>query len=311
MSTIPPAAQQAVQNALNAVIDAENRAESTQEDSHSNEEESGQVLEVASLSPADVDRTVFDDPKSFNVKHPLYSSWTLWFDSPNTKGKFSGAPSTPSTAVPPTPSTAAAQGWMDDIKKVISLDSVEEFWGLHNNIMPPSHLGQKANYYLFKEGIIPAWEDSANKDGGKWSIQLPRDKTREKINQMWLHTMLAAIGETFDPALSEAAKSGENPPQSIITGVIVSARPTFYRLSIWTRLAASPNSMPETSADMPPSEQGEALLKRIEAIGKHFKTFVLGFQEGARLAGPMSTDVEFISHKDSERKPKAGKKWII
>jgi len=124
--------------------------------------------------------------------------------------------------------------------------------------------------------------------------------------------MLAAIGETFDPALSEASRNGEaEHPQSIITGVIVSARPTFYRLSIWTRLAASPNSIPEPSAETPLSEQGEPLLKRIEAIGKHFKTFVLGFSENARLAGPMSTDVEFISHKDSERKPKAGKKWII
>jgi hypothetical protein len=25
--------------------------------------------------------------------------------------------------------TPAAQGWMEDIKKVISFDSVEEFWG--------------------------------------------------------------------------------------------------------------------------------------------------------------------------------------
>lgn len=124
--------------------------------------------------------------------------------------------------------------------------------------------------------------------------------------------MLAAIGETFDPALSEAVKSGDaEPPQSIITGVIVSARPTFYRISIWTRLAASPNSVPEPSSDIPLSEQGDALLKRIEAIGRHFKTFVLGFPETARLAGPMSTEVEFISHKDSERKPKAGKKWVI
>lgn len=123
--------------------------------------------------------------------------------------------------------------------------------------------------------------------------------------------MLAAIGETFDPALSEEAKPGEKPAQSIITGVIVSARPTFYRISIWTRLAASPNSIPEPTPNLPPSEQGEALLKRIGAIGKHFKTFVLGFPEDARLAGPMATDVEFISHKDSERKPKSGKKWII
>lgn len=34
----------------------------------------------------------------------------------------------PQTPVPQTPGVAAA-GWMDDIKRVINFDSVEEFWG--------------------------------------------------------------------------------------------------------------------------------------------------------------------------------------
>ena len=60
---------------------------------------------------------------------------------------------------------------MEDIKRVISFDSVEEFWGyvvgdllsslvldfissrLYNNIVPPSQLPQKANYYLFKVSL--------------------------------------------------------------------------------------------------------------------------------------------------------------
>lgn len=60
---------------------------------------------------------------------------------------------------------------------------------LYNNIVPPSQLPQKANYYLFKEGIIPAWEDEANKNGGKWSIQLPRDKNKANVDKMWLYTV--------------------------------------------------------------------------------------------------------------------------
>jgi hypothetical protein len=35
----------------------------------------------------------------------------------------------PQTPIPQTPGVAAAQGWMEDIKRVISFDSVEEFWG--------------------------------------------------------------------------------------------------------------------------------------------------------------------------------------
>lgn len=241
-------------------------------------------------------RTVFSDPKNFNVKHPLYSPWTLWFDSPATKGR--NLPQTPvsampSTPAPQTPNVATAQGWMDDIKQVISFDSVEEFWGLYNNIVPPSQLPQKANYYLFKVGIIPAWEDEANKSGGKWSIQLPREKNKSNVDKMWLYTMLAAIGETFDSMPDEGQ---EDHSQSMITGVIVSIRPQFYRLSIWTRFA---------------STEDDQLRKRITTIGMHFKTQVLGYPDSARLAGPLATEVEFISHKDSERKPKHSKKIIV
>ena len=43
---------------------------------------------------------------------------------------------------------------MEDIRKVVTFDSVEEFWGLYNNIVPPSQLPGKANYYLFKVGLM-------------------------------------------------------------------------------------------------------------------------------------------------------------
>lgn len=40
-----------------------------------------------------------------------------------------------------------------------------------------------------QEDIIPAWEDVANKNGGKWSVQLPKEKTKTIIDQMWLYTV--------------------------------------------------------------------------------------------------------------------------
>lgn len=104
--------------------------------------------------------------------------------------------------------------------------------------------------------------------------------------------MLAAIGETFDP--SPSLSDGSN-DASLITGVIVSTRPQFYRLSIWTRLAPSGG------------EEDVALRERIEGVGRHFKMSVLGYPESARLGGPLATEVEFLSHKDSEKKGKAKK----
>jgi translation initiation factor 4E len=112
--------------------------------------------------------------------------------------------------------------------------------------------------------------------------------------------MLTAIGETFDPFLTAAQQEGDPSPQSLITGVIVSTRPQFYRLSIWTRAAPLGSNTAED----------EKLRARIEAIGKHFKTQVLGYGESQKLGGPLATDVEFMSHKDSEKKGK-GKKIVV
>ena len=106
--------------------------------------------------------------------------------------------------------------------------------------------------------------------------------------------MLAAIGETFDPLLTGSESHPEF--ESLVTGVIVSSRPQFYRISIWTRNAPGANN-----------EDDDKLRQRIEAIGRNFKTSVLGYNEGQKLAGPLATEVEFVSHKDSEKKGKAKK----
>ena len=115
--------------------------------------------------------------------------------------------------------------------------------------------------------------------------------------------MLAAIGETFDPILSLPHPAHGPSPQGLITGVIVSTRPQFYRVSIWTRLAPS-------SSNSTPSAEDDELRKRIEMIGKHFKMQVLGYAETQKLGGPLATEVEFLSHKDSEKKGK-GKKIVV
>jgi translation initiation factor 4E len=107
--------------------------------------------------------------------------------------------------------------------------------------------------------------------------------------------MLAAIGETFDPALADTIDSEES--VSLVTGVIVSSRPQFFRISIWTRLA-------------PTNAENDPIRQRIETIGLHFKENVLGYSRNQKLAGPLATEVEFQSHKDSEKKGK-GKKIVI
>ncbi|EFP89710.1 eukaryotic translation initiation factor 4E [Puccinia graminis f. sp. tritici] len=213
--------------------------------------------------------TIFSSQTEFNVKHPLYSTWTLWFDNATKNDK--------------------AKNWDDLIQQVMQVESVEEFWGLYHNIVPPSLIHVGSNYYLFKEGIKPAWEDPANAKGGSWSIQLSRDRSRDMIDKWWLYTMLAAIGETFETPYTANGK----PPATMsftdeVTGVVISARKMFFRISIWTRSADS--------------------KELAQNIGRHFKYGVLSIPETFRFAPSdgksIQTDCEFRSHTDSQLKKK-------
>ncbi|KAK0539637.1 eukaryotic translation initiation factor 4E [Tilletia horrida] len=245
----------------------------------------------------DVITTVFQDQNHFNVKHPLWNTWTLWFDNPTAKAGPGGK--------------GGKDAWGELQIKVVTIDSVEEFWGLYNNIIPPSELPPKANYYLFKDGIRPAWEDPANTNGGKWSIQLPRDKSKESINTLWLHTMLQAIGETLEASFPDnVPNQSSSIEDELVTGVIMSARPNFYRIAIWTRKA---DDDLDAHAASPKQEAAETkLAKRLLDIGRQFKVNVLGYKLDARAGAGSSgfaTEVEFQSHRESEKK--RGKKTTL
>lgn len=236
-------------------------------------------------------RTVFQDPVHFNVKHPLYNEWTMWFDNPSHKGSWSAK--------------ERRETWGANLHKVVNIKSVEEFWGLYNNIVPPSTLPQSANYYLFKDGIQPAWEDPANGNGGKWSIQLPREKHRNQIDKLWLYTMLSAIGEMLE-APSSDSKLPQSREDELVTGVVLQARSNYYRVSIWTRYADewdSPNSQEKEVTE------SIATGRRLLALGRFFKTEVLGYPLDAKIGGGFSSEVEFQSHKDSEKK--RGKRGLV
>ncbi|KAI5474426.1 cap binding protein [Pseudohyphozyma bogoriensis] len=270
-STLPPAAQEAAAATVAAAIEASKAAPSAVTDSTSEDKEGDDAApQTVTVEGGLVDPrvTVFDSTTEYTVKHPLYARWQLWFDSASKQDK--------------------AKSWDEALVKVIAFDSVEEFWGLYNNIVPPSLIHPNSNYYLFKEGVKPAWEDPANAQGGKWSVQLPRGKYSEQIDNYWLYTMLAAIGETFETPFSATPSPSSAAPlpstfSDEVTGVIVSARKAFYRINIWTR-----SSTPADKA-------------KLENIGRHFKYGVLTFEEGVKISerDKVSSDVEFVSHKDS------------
>jgi len=144
------------------------------------------------------------DPRDLAVSHPLQHSWTMWYEQPN-KGKHD-----------PT-------NWQGSVKRIATFSTVEEFWSLYNNLIKPSDLPMRTNYKLFKEGIMPMWEDEQNKKGGKWMMQLRHnDKDPELITRAWLYTVLGMIGGAFT--------DGEE-----VHGAVVKLRNKANRITLWTK----------------------------------------------------------------------------
>jgi len=142
------------------------------------------------------------EPSNFAVKHPLQNGWCIWFDNP---GKRSNTAS-----------------WGDHLRKITTFDTVEDFWRVFNNLKPASTLPQGSNYHIFKEHIEPKWEDTANSRGGKWTVSVPPKNRAIALDQMWLWTVLACIGETILA------------PDDVC-GLVVSIRKAGDRVQIWTK----------------------------------------------------------------------------
>lgn len=85
----------------------------TEQETRPVEVEEKQPTEILTTEQSNNDddtvRTVFHDPKNYNVKHPLQNTWTLWFDNPGKK--------------------ANAASWSQNLKEIVDVDTVEDFWG--------------------------------------------------------------------------------------------------------------------------------------------------------------------------------------
>ena len=143
----------------------------------------------------------------FTKKHPLEHSWTLWFDNPGKSQK--------------------SQTWGQTLRSVYTFNTIEDFWCLYNNIVPPSRLVHGADLHLFKEGVEPKWEDPSCANGGAWKVSIPKNSTvKQTLDQYWLNMLLALIGEEF-------------PEAEEICGAVVNVRQRGDRVALWTKTASN------------------------------------------------------------------------
>lgn len=139
----------------------------------------------------------------------LNGSWTLWFDNPR--------------LAPP------GSDWKENLKTIATFSSMDAFWGAFNNMLPPSQIGVGSNYSIFREGIEPAWEHPLNMEGGKFVLTLSKkDNNTGKLDEYWLYTILAVLGEMMD-------KSGSD-----VNGAVVSIRKSQNRIALWLKESSPP-----------------------------------------------------------------------
>ncbi|EFA83631.1 eukaryotic translation initiation factor 4E [Heterostelium album PN500] len=141
---------------------------------------------------------VTEDQQHSNIKHPLQNKWSLWFDYRNQK--------------------ISQDSWAEGLKKIISFDTVEDFWCVFNNLPLVSTVRPGSSFHLFKDDIEPTWEHEANKRGGKWSVPV----VKATVDNQWLQAVMACVGETFD--------SSED-----ICGLVYNARKQGDKITVWTR----------------------------------------------------------------------------
>lgn len=124
--------------------------------------------------------SALEDPENYNIRHPLQSKWTLWY-------RASTKPT--STAVK---NAAKSDNWEASLQCVNTVDTIEDFWGMYNNVPGIDKMEDSSDYMFFKEGIRPAWEDPANANGGSFTLQFKG--SNPGIGEfVWLNTVTYRI----------------------------------------------------------------------------------------------------------------------
>ncbi|GFP84159.1 eukaryotic translation initiation factor ncbp [Phtheirospermum japonicum] len=120
-----------------------------------------------------------------------------------------------------TPGVRTQTSYEDNIKKIVDFSTVEAFWVTYCHLARPSTLPSPTDLHLFKDGIRPLWEDSANCNGGKWIIRFKKVVS----GRFWEDLVLALVGDQLD--------YGDN-----ICGAVLSIRFNEDILSVWNRNAS-------------------------------------------------------------------------
>ena len=108
----------------------------------------------------------------------------------------------------------------NQVKKIAEFDTIEDFWSIFQHLRKPDSCKPGIEFQMFKNPIMPMWEDENNKNGGKISIKLRKDYT----TIIWEEMIFALIGGVLPKEIKDE-----------LNGIVVSSRKEFNVLQIWFR----------------------------------------------------------------------------
>ena len=106
-------------------------------------------------------------------------------------------------------------------KFITTISSIEDFVNVYKSF---NDLWIRGMFFIMREHITPRWEDDNNKNGGKITIILKKNTNIELLNNLWLNTLLACIGNNFYDDEYDI-----NP----ICGIVLNIRKHQNRINIW------------------------------------------------------------------------------
>ena len=106
----------------------------------------------------------------------------------------------------------------DNLKQLGSFSTAEEFWGIYQHMKRPNSLPRGCEFFLFKKGVKPLWEDTLNIGGGRFYISMKKSPVTNKI---WEDLQISFI--LTDDSLDA------------INGVVLNVRTSEVFMSVWTK----------------------------------------------------------------------------
>ena len=103
-----------------------------------------------------------------------------------------------------------SKSYSDNTRKLIEIDTINNFWAIFNNIPKPSEMFSEyqtkkvlkstkeipSAISLFRKNSYPTWEDKSNINGFEWSLRKYKDF--HLINDLWILLLVKTIGENFE-----------------------------------------------------------------------------------------------------------------